>query len=211
MLGKEGVYESGTIVKNVDRGRTSRQAYHEQLSIFGRPDSTIEQVEGILAVLKLYALPMPLAPYGMVGCISLRFTFQDLASSPRPRFLSKNSSSKLDAPKSHGVVMYLSETIFQNGIFVNLVEQVQAHLPKRAIKPTQTSVPLPIAPKPFDYRVLTSTQTHHPKSRHHNPQPRLPHHTTEHKFVRHQFDQPRIYQYPRANTIKNAFHNESRL
>ena len=94
---------------------------------------------------------------------------------------------------------------------MNLVEQIQAHLPKSAIKPTQTSVPLPIAPKPFEDRVLTSTQTHHPKSRHHNPQPRFPHHTTKHEFVRHQLDQPRIYQYPRANTIENAFHNESRL
>ena len=33
MGGTEGVCESGTIVKNVDRCRISRQAYHEQLSM----------------------------------------------------------------------------------------------------------------------------------------------------------------------------------
>ena len=132
-----------------------------------------------------------------------------IASSPKARLRCSARRSPM-APWLHGAVMrmYVSEIIFRNRIFVNLI---QAHLPKRAIKPTRTSVPLPIAPKPLEYRVLTSTQTHHPKSRHHDPQPRLPHHTTKHEFVRHQLDQPRIYQYPRANTVKNAFHNESRL
>ena len=90
-------------------------------------------------------------------------------------------------------------------------DSFQAHLPKRAIRPTQTSVPFAHCQIALNVAQLTSTQTHHPKRSHHDPQLRPPHHTTEHELVRHELHQPRVDQYARANTVKHPLHNQSRL
>ncbi len=58
---------------------------------------------------------------------------------------------------------------------------------------------------------LTSAQTHHAKRSHHDPQLRPPHHTTEHKLVRHELHQARVDQDARADTVKHPFHDQSRL
>ena len=58
---------------------------------------------------------------------------------------------------------------------------------------------------------LTGTHTHHAKRSHDNPQPRPPHHTTEHELVRHQLDQARIDQNAGADAIEHALDDQRRL
>ena len=77
--------------------------------------------------------------------------------------------------------------------------------------PTRQRASPPIAKNTPGCRPLTSAQAHHPERRHHDPQPRPPHHAAEHELVRHQLHQPGIDQYARAYAIKHALHNESRL
>ena len=86
----------------------------------------------------------------------------------------------------------------------------QAHLPKRAIRPTQNvRVKYQASLRTVEKR--TGTHTHHAKRSHDNPQPRPPHHTTEHKLVRHELDQARIDQNAGADAIEHALDNQRRL